>query len=783
MKFPFKKPEQRKTPAESSAISPEEALAKSKQAVQYLLTFLQYASNSAPLASFLQDFLESTQQFLSAQGYAFWQYHPFSREFILTFSSRDFPQLQVLKEEQNVYLLRKLFSSKTAVEIQKVPEFAPLLQNTSFENGYIALLRKDVQTFGFWAIFHPESPSASDFQLITDLLIQLLEHQWLRERNEFSGKHREFLRNISLLVASGLDLEDCIQQTLEEIRSFVGARAITLELLATEPAAEGSVRHILKLHSQTGLNSAQFWSPTSPSPSQEVFQQGKPLIFDLTQFPELDASIQEFRACLGIPIYAGGNFIGVLSAFSPNPVLFPNLNELLDPVASLLANFLEQSRYFQEAKEKREELSQLRQHLLTFQRELEGLHREKQVLEHLRKEWLFSLGKELKVPLTVLQGAISLILKKPTDPDFPQLMEKGLFQLASFVQEISLLSEIEAGEIHLNPKQISLQTLISQTVSIAESRARDKAVHIILNWDLQEERIFVDEQKTQTALSILLDYLINTAPFHTNITVAAEKVEGQAISSLEGLSHIPYLCLSFQAESEPPSKEEIVRLFHKYTLKGMYISKYLLEQQGCHLQFCAGQKGALIQVFFPLLKEKQEQNPVQIEEIIAMEPTNLPLENVPSPWRITTARRIQDVSASSVDLIVYPGSLDKMFWEFQNIATQKKWRSSILLLPAKPLSVRNYNAGVLSVSHRSITLPRMWNQVIITHPRELFAWCEFPSSFDVLLVLDFPLSPEVVQSLNRLLSSGTAVTFTVLERTLPILEFLDWVFSRIYVRI
>ncbi|MFN4182509.1 MAG: hypothetical protein ACK4G3_04835, partial [bacterium] len=664
---------------------------------------------------------------------AFWEYQAISREFVLLCATTELSSLKKFTEGENVYMYRKFFASKGPLMMETVAEFSPLLEATSASGGFLSVVREETQTFGIWAVFQPGRGSLENFQWLTQLLTKLWQLQKLKEAEEFSRKYRDFLRNVALLTSSGLDVEKVIQEALNKIQSISEAKAVSVELWEKEEVEKGPAISELKLVSQVGLNGIPFWSGLPSAPSREVCNQGKPLVMDLGAIEGLSEAIRGFGRYLGLPLYAGGNLLGVLSLFAPSPLLLPILPELLNPAISLLANFFQQNRYFNELRQKGIELAQLKRNLLSYQRELEILHKEKAVLEHLKKEWLFSLNRELHIPLTVLQGALALIEESSSELPSRELLKRGILQLSQFMEGISLMADLERGNLRFQLEEVSLKVLAEDVLEELKPFAEEKHIQWVFTSNIPEEPLRIDREKTQIALSQSLRSLLSFAPEGSTVSISIKRQEGGELSRMEGAPSLAHYCLQFHFQGWLLSEEERLLMEQPYSLKGLYIPRNLLEKQGCHIFLSEQPEGLLFQICFPLIGAKKEREMPRIEHIVVLEPASINWENFPPSYHITRCQNLQEVNEPSVDLIIFSGEFTPDFWSLHHLVQQKKWNSSFFLLPARLPSVFHCKAGLLSISHAQVELPPKWESTHIGHPRELFAWGEFPTNFDVLV--------------------------------------------------
>ncbi|HJZ69029.1 MAG TPA: histidine kinase dimerization/phospho-acceptor domain-containing protein, partial [Blastocatellia bacterium] len=99
-------------------------------------------------------------------------------------------------------------------------------------------------------------------------------------------------------------------------------------------------------------------------------------------------------------------------------------------------------------------------------------------LERIRREFFTNLSHELRTPLTaILAYADTLEAGGFDDPQnskrFIEKLHKHATRMSKLISDISDLSAIESGEIHLALEPIQLRGLVADVIALSEARRRD----------------------------------------------------------------------------------------------------------------------------------------------------------------------------------------------------------------------------------------------------------------------------------------------------------------------
>jgi two-component system phosphate regulon sensor histidine kinase PhoR len=158
-------------------------------------------------------------------------------------------------------------------------------------------------------------------------------------------------------------------------------------------------------------------------------------------------------------------------------------------------------------------------------------------MERVRREFFANLSHELRTPLTaILAYADTLEAGGLDDPQnsrrFIVKLHKHATRMSKLISDISDLSAIESGEIHLALEPVRLRGLVADIIALAEARGGNFAVSFCLS---VPENMFVQADRTrlEQILSNLIDNAVKFNRPDGLVTVKAENVGDQAIVVIE----------------------------------------------------------------------------------------------------------------------------------------------------------------------------------------------------------------------------------------------------------
>jgi two-component system phosphate regulon sensor histidine kinase PhoR len=180
------------------------------------------------------------------------------------------------------------------------------------------------------------------------------------------------------------------------------------------------------------------------------------------------------------------------------------------------------------------------------------------VREEYRREFIGNVSHELKTPLFTVQGYLSTLLDGAMDDKqirkkYLQRAEKGVERLIVIVQDLDMITKLEAGDLNLNVSRFNILEVVQNVFDLLEMKAEEK--NIILSFDNKYSRpIFVngDQEKIQ---QVLTNLVVNSIKYG--------KVNGATEIGVEHLTS-KKIIVRVTDNGEGIAKHHIPRLFERF---------------------------------------------------------------------------------------------------------------------------------------------------------------------------------------------------------------------------
>jgi two-component system phosphate regulon sensor histidine kinase PhoR len=155
-------------------------------------------------------------------------------------------------------------------------------------------------------------------------------------------------------------------------------------------------------------------------------------------------------------------------------------------------------------------------------------------LERVRQDFVANVSHEFRTPLTAIQGFAETLLAGAIDDPanrrrFVEIIREHSMRLARLTEDLLKLSRIEAGQLKLDFRPVSVAQLIESCVETAQLKAvpRQLALHVSLPERLPSAR--GDSNTLQEVLQNLLDNALQYTPAGGKIDVSASCSDGHVV--------------------------------------------------------------------------------------------------------------------------------------------------------------------------------------------------------------------------------------------------------------
>ncbi len=220
---------------------------------------------------------------------------------------------------------------------------------------------------------------------------------------------------------------------------------------------------------------------------------------------------------LGVPIFIGDDFFGILCTFSKSPHQYEE-NDLI--LFRLLSKRLE----FEFIKEK-------------YQNELRIAMMQAEAANKAKSDFLANMSHELRTPLNAIIGFSEMMAKGKAGRISGQqkvylndILESGE-HLLSLVEDILDLSKIEAGRMELELSEFNLRDVIEGSLSMFKEKAIKHRIKIVEEFEDKIGTIVADERKLKQIMLNLMGNAMKFTPEGGRVTVRARLVNSKKLNA------------------------------------------------------------------------------------------------------------------------------------------------------------------------------------------------------------------------------------------------------------
>ncbi len=177
-------------------------------------------------------------------------------------------------------------------------------------------------------------------------------------------------------------------------------------------------------------------------------------------------------------------------------------------------------------------------------------------LETMRRDFVANVSHELKTPLTVMRGYLEALFDEP-DMDVAQravFIERAKVnteRLTAIVTDLLSLARYEAGEPLRNQESVQLDTLLSESVSIAKQSAEARQITIDLEIESVLPPVHGSRDGLLTSVGNLLSNAIRYSPEGSHVTI-----------NLTGDSNQAHIVVRDEGPGIPAHEQE--RIFERF---------------------------------------------------------------------------------------------------------------------------------------------------------------------------------------------------------------------------
>jgi len=334
------------------------------------------------------------------------------------------------------------------------------------------------------------------------------------------------LLTVSQAVARTLDLQEIIDTALEKVADCTGVEASFVYLREKDH---------LKFMGHHGLPMTIIKDiPKKVSGTEGIFsnlteQSGAIIIEDMAKLEESDLKFlkkADYRSFAGVPLTILGENIGVLGiATDFNQIFSPNNIDLLNGIGREIAIAVRNAQLYEEASSARA----LRE------------------LDSMRTAFLANVSHELRTPLAVIKGSANSLLQPDvifddqTRRDFLLSIDKDADTLTRLVDDLLMISRLEANALEVKKKKVNLSDVIKAIKDRLDNLTVKHRLHINIAKEITT--LNIDEGRIGEVLTNLVENAVKFSDDDTDIYIKATHNNKKATISVadEGIGISPEL--------------------------------------------------------------------------------------------------------------------------------------------------------------------------------------------------------------------------------------------------
>jgi len=241
-------------------------------------------------------------------------------------------------------------------------------------------------------------------------------------------------------------------------------------------------------------------------------------------------------------------------------------------------------------------------------KELEARNKRLRELDKLKSDFISTVSHELRTPLSIVKEGINLVMDEiPGEINEKQkkvltASKDNIDRLTRIINNLLDISKIESGKIELNKKEFNVAGVITRTINLFKSKAREKGLELKAEYALKKINLYADTDKINQIFINLVDNAIKfTDKGVIEIFVREKKDEIECVVSDTGIgiskSDLPRVFSKFQQFGRVPGAGE------KGTGLGLSIAKGLVEMHKGEI-WAESELGKGTKFIFTIPKEK-----------------------------------------------------------------------------------------------------------------------------------------------------------------------------------
>jgi len=246
--------------------------------------------------------------------------------------------------------------------------------------------------------------------------------------------------------------------------------------------------------------------------------------------------------------------------------------ELLDSLCKQISISLQNAKLYSEVQDFSENLEKKVDEQV---KELKVAYKKLQRLDKIKTEFMSIVSHQLRTPLSIIKGHLSMIEEGVYDNNEERRKEiltnvyKANERLITLVNDVLNISRIQSGKVEIHKEETSIEKIIEETIEKMQKPAEDKGVKITFSKPKEDIPLLnIDTNKIENILINLIDNALKYTP-QGEITISLQKEEKD-------------IKIEIKDTGDGMTKEEIEKLFETFS-RGEAGKKHWIQGSGLGL--------------------------------------------------------------------------------------------------------------------------------------------------------------------------------------------------------
>jgi len=310
---------------------------------------------------------------------------------------------------------------------------------------------------------------------------------------------------------------------------------------------------------------------------------------ELDEDSQYKEPLRKFEASISLPLKTEKEIVGVLLLGEKNSGDMFNQQDLriLEIIAPEVSVAIENAKSYEEISRFNVTLKNEVKHAT---KRLEEKNAQLRELDQAKDEFISMASHQLRTPLTVIKGYLSMLLEgdvgkiTKSQEEFIHEAFDGSSRMVGLINDLLNVSRMDTGRFFIEPTEVDMEELVGQEVKELQKQAEDKGLYLKIEKTGKVPHVWVDETKIR---QVVMNFIDN-ALYYTEkggVTIKLEKVKDKVIYAVSDTG------VGIPKAEQPKIFEKFFRAGNARKIRpdgtglGIYLAKRVIEDHGGEIFF------------------------------------------------------------------------------------------------------------------------------------------------------------------------------------------------------